>query len=162
METIKLIAMDMDGTLLLDGGKGIPADNITALREAHQAGIHLALCSGRVPDDMGFYALDAGVPMHILALNGTCVMDGPLGSILRSDHIADDAARRITAIIREEPVHYGIFSDFCDLFGSVSLCLTACGGAGLGANQYTDSFIPGLLTGKPGCIKIARHIGNLH
>lgn len=111
METIKLIAMDMDGTLLLDGGKGIPADNIAALREAHQAGIHLALCSGRVPDDMGFYALDAGVPMHILALNGTCVMDGPLGSILRSDHIADDAARRITAIIREEPVHYGIFSD---------------------------------------------------
>lgn len=111
METIKLIAMDMDGTLLLDGGKGIPADNITALREAHQAGIHLALCSGRVPDDMGFYALDAGVPMHILALNGTCVMDGPLGSILRSDHIADDAAHHITAIIREEPVHYGIFSD---------------------------------------------------
>lgn len=111
METIKLIAMDMDGTLLLDGGKGIPADNIAALREAHQAGIHLALCSGRVPDDMGFYALDAGVPMHILALNGTCVMDGPLGSILRSDHIADDAARHITAIIREEPVHYGIFSD---------------------------------------------------
>ena len=111
METIKLIAMDMDGTLLLDGGKGIPADNIAALREAHQAGIHLALCSGRVPDDMGFYALDAGVPMHILALNGTCVMDGPLGSILRSDHIADDAAHHITAIIREEPVHYGIFSD---------------------------------------------------
>lgn len=111
METIKLIAMDMDGTLLLDGGKGIPADNIAALREAHQAGIHLALCSGRVPDDMGFYALDAGVSMHVLALNGTCVMDGPLGSILRSDHIDDDAARRITAIIREEPVHYGIFSD---------------------------------------------------
>ena len=28
METIKLIAMDMDGTLLLDGGKGIPQENM--------------------------------------------------------------------------------------------------------------------------------------
>ena len=110
METIKLIAMDMDGTLLLDGGKGIPQENIAALHEAHQAGIHLALCSGRVPDDMGFYALDAGVPMHILALNGTCMLDAPLGTIIRSDCIADGAARMIVDLIQQHHVHYGVFS----------------------------------------------------
>lgn len=118
METIKLIAIDMDGTLLLDGGKGMPADNIAALREAHQAGIHLALCSGRIPDDMGFYALDAGVPMHILSLNGTCLLDAPLGSIIRSNHIADDAARGIVTLLQSHPVEYALFSNHDMLFNT--------------------------------------------
>lgn len=111
MEKISLIAMDMDGTLLLDGGKGIPADNIAAIREAHQAGIHLALCSGRIPDDMGFYALDTGVPMHILALNGTCTLDKPLGAIVQSDHIPEASALAVFDLIQHYPVAYGIFCD---------------------------------------------------
>lgn len=120
METIKLIAMDMDGTLLLDGGKGIPPENVQALHAAHKAGIHLALCSGRIPDDMGFYALDTGVPMHILALNGTCTLDAPLGAIVRSDYIPDAAARAIFALLQQHPVGYGIFSDH-DLLINVRL-----------------------------------------
>lgn len=111
MQTIKLIAMDMDGTLLLDGGKGIPPENIQALHAAHKAGIHLALCSGRIPDDMGFYAQDTGVPMHILALNGTCTLDAPLGHITRSDHISDAAARAIFRLAKEYPIGYGIFAE---------------------------------------------------
>ena len=83
MEPIELIAMDMDGTLLVHSNV-IPEENIAALRLAHEAGIRLALCSGRIPDDMGFFAKDMGLPMHILALNGTCLMDRPLGGILRS------------------------------------------------------------------------------
>lgn len=120
METIKLIAMDMDGTLLLDGGKGIPAENIAALRAAHAAGIHLALCSGRIPDDMGFYAQDTGVPMHILALNGTCTLDQPLGRITRSDYLPAEASRAIFDMVQQYPVAYGIFSDH-DLFISIRL-----------------------------------------
>lgn len=120
METIKLIAMDMDGTLLLDGGKGIPAENIAALRAAHAAGIHLALCSGRIPDDMGFYAQDTGVPMHILALNGTCMLDRPLGQITRSDYLPAEASRAIFDMVQQYPVAYGIFSDH-DLVISIKL-----------------------------------------
>lgn len=120
METIKLIAMDMDGTLLLDGGKGIPAENIAALRSAHAAGIHLALCSGRIPDDMGFYALDTGVPMHILALNGTCTLDQPLGQIVRSNYLPAEASHAIFDMVRHYHVAYGIFSDH-DLVISIKL-----------------------------------------
>lgn len=120
METIKLIAMDMDGTLLLDGGKGIPAENIAALRAAHAAGIHLALCSGRIPDDMGFYAQDTGVPMHILALNGTCTLDRPLGQIVRSNYLPAEASRAIFDTVQQYPVAYGIFSDH-DLIISIKL-----------------------------------------
>ncbi len=111
MEKISLIAMDMDGTLLLDGGKGIPQENVDALRAAHAAGIRLALCSGRIADDMGFYALDMGIPMHILALNGTCTLDRPLGNIIRSDYIDAAAAKGIFDLLQEYPLEYGLFGD---------------------------------------------------
>lgn len=121
METIRLIATDMDGTLLLDGGKGIPPANAEALRAAHAAGIELALCSGRIPDDMGFYAMDVGVPMHILALNGTCTMDRPLGSIVRSDYISPDSTRKLYSMLQQHPVAYGIFSDHELVVGPITM-----------------------------------------
>lgn len=109
MEPIELIAMDMDGTLLVHDNV-IPKENVAALRQAHEAGIHLALCSGRIPDDMGFFAKDMGLPMHILALNGTCLMDRPLGSILHSDTIPPQAARAILTRLHALPVAYSLFS----------------------------------------------------
>ena len=108
MEPIDLIAMDMDGTLLVHENM-VPEENIAALREAHRRGIHLALCSGRIPDDMGFFALDMGLPMHILSLNGTCMMDKPLGAIQRSDTIAPDDVRGILALLHTLPVAYSLF-----------------------------------------------------
>ena len=43
---IKLIAIDMDGTLL-DSQKEIPEENIKAIQEAAEAGIKIVLCTGR-------------------------------------------------------------------------------------------------------------------
>ena len=43
---IKLIAIDMDGTLL-NSQKEIPEENIKAIQEAAAAGIKIVLCTGR-------------------------------------------------------------------------------------------------------------------
>ena len=43
---VKLIAIDMDGTLL-DSQKEIPVENIQAIQEAAAAGIKIVLCTGR-------------------------------------------------------------------------------------------------------------------
>ena len=43
---VKLIAIDMDGTLL-DNQKEIPVENIQAIQEAAAAGIKIVLCTGR-------------------------------------------------------------------------------------------------------------------
>lgn len=45
-QAVKLIAIDMDGTLL-NSQKEIPQDNIDAIQEATKAGIQIVLCSGR-------------------------------------------------------------------------------------------------------------------
>ena len=52
---IRLIATDMDGTLLVHGVKGIPDENLRAMKQAVARGIHVALCSGRMPEDMRRY-----------------------------------------------------------------------------------------------------------
>ena len=65
---IRLIATDMDGTLLVHGVTGIPDENLRAMKQAVARGIHVALCSGRMQEDMSFFASDAGLNVHILAL----------------------------------------------------------------------------------------------
>lgn len=110
-EPIRLIAMDMDGTLLAGDTWRIPPENARALRLAAARGIRLALCSGRLPDDAGFFALDAGLDMAILALNGGCVLDHPLGPIRRSRRIEPEAMARLKRLLDGTEVLYGLFSD---------------------------------------------------
>ena len=51
---VSLIAMDMDGTLL-DSRQSLTPGNLAALRKAQAAGIHLAICSGRLPGDVAMF-----------------------------------------------------------------------------------------------------------
>jgi len=111
MEPIRLIAMDMDGTLLTSHPRVIPSENIEALRRAADAGIHLAIASGRLPDDAGFFALDAELPMHIIALNGSAVMEKPLGQIMERHYIDSQTALRILEMLEERQFMYSLFSD---------------------------------------------------
>ncbi len=77
MEQIKLIAMDMDGTLL-DEKQKIPPENIKALQQAQAKGVRIAICSGRTPSDASYFASDAGLSeCHILSLNGACCLLKP-------------------------------------------------------------------------------------
>lgn len=110
-EPIRLIAMDMDGTLLDGQARAIPPENVCALRLAAQQGIRLALCSGRLPDDAGFFAVDAGLDMAVLALNGGCVLDVPLGPIRRSRFIEADAMARLKALLDASGLLYGMFCE---------------------------------------------------
>lgn len=112
MEPIRLIAMDMDGTLLTRINPEtacIPPENAAALHIAHERGVHLALASGRMPDDASFYAKDAGLPMHIIALNGGMTLDGPLGTPTASHLLPEKTARRLVEILRDEPLEVAVF-----------------------------------------------------
>lgn len=110
MRPIRLIAMDMDGTLLGPAPRAIPPANAEALRRAHDQGVHLVLASGRSPDDAGFFALDAGLPMHILALNGGVTLHEPLGPVLRSHYMDEGDARRVRAMLTALNLPYAVFS----------------------------------------------------
>lgn len=74
---IRLIAMDMDGTLL-NPAQQLSPGNRQALLDAHAAGIKLAICSGRMPGDSALFALENGLEdCAILGLNGGCCQLSP-------------------------------------------------------------------------------------
>lgn len=112
MQPVRLIAMDMDGTLLtrIDPARAcIPPENAAVLRRCLDAGIHLALASGRMPDDAAFFAADAGLPMHIIGLNGSVILDELFGQPLFARTLPEPTVRRILAILMEANVDVAVF-----------------------------------------------------
>ena len=51
MKHVRLIALDMDGTLLLSDHQTVPQRNIDAIRLSNAAGIHVCICTGRMLED---------------------------------------------------------------------------------------------------------------
>lgn len=87
---IRLIAMDMDGTLL-NSQQRISEENAKALREARDQGIKLAICSGRSPGDIAMFALENGLEdCALLSLNGTHCLETPLAAPF-CNHVLDQA-----------------------------------------------------------------------
>ena len=81
MKPIRLIAMDMDGTLL-NSRQELSAGNAAALRAAEEKGVKLAVCSGRPAGDLGIFAANHGFEqMAILSLNGGYCLDRPFGTV---------------------------------------------------------------------------------
>lgn len=69
MTEIKLIALDMDGTLLNDAQE-VPEANRLAIEKALKKGVHVILSTGRGIDNCYPYALDLKLPSYIVSANG--------------------------------------------------------------------------------------------
>lgn len=109
MQAIKLIAMDMDGTLL-DDAQRITDRNMLALREAAAAGVHIAICSGRAPGDVSWFASDAGLgDCYIVALNGACCLQKPHGEPYAVHYYAPGAAEAIARVLLGFGVTFACF-----------------------------------------------------
>jgi Cof subfamily protein (haloacid dehalogenase superfamily) len=66
---IRLIAMDLDGTLLDNQGR-LPPENIRTVAEAAARGIEIVLVTGRRFDSARGFALQIPCEMHIISSNG--------------------------------------------------------------------------------------------
>ncbi len=79
---IKLIAMDMDGTLFRDDHRTISPRTLTALREAADRGVHLVLASGRAKLMMEEAADVLGGVRYLVTASGAAVWDRETGERL--------------------------------------------------------------------------------
>lgn len=109
-QDIRLIAMDMDGTLL-NPKQVISPGNADALRLAMQAGIKLAICSGRSVGDIAMFALENGLDQcALLGMNGTYCWLNPDGSAFADHVFAADALDEMVRILEEEQVLTALFA----------------------------------------------------
>lgn len=100
---IKLIAMDLDGTLLTDDKK-ITEKNLQAIQEARSQGVRIVPCSGRSPKSMERIVkeLDLDRPgEYYIASNGACIYEGGTGREIYSKKLPAGAAAELVRIGRK-------------------------------------------------------------
>ena len=108
MNDIRLIAMDMDGTLL-NSAQQISPGNAQALRLAREQGIKLAICSGRSPGDIAMFALENGLEDCALSsLNGTYCLETPLGAPFCSHVLNQDTLAAAMEIMQGERMAFAL------------------------------------------------------
>jgi len=97
---IRLVALDLDGTLIGDDLR-LPPRTVAAVRAAVERGVHVALVTGRMTTSALPYARELGLRVPLIGLQGALVREMPepgsarLGRLLLhrplSAHVARDA-----------------------------------------------------------------------
>jgi len=105
---IRLIAIDLDGTLL-DHTRDIPAANIEAVSAARDAGVCVVLASGRIRPSMEPFAARLGLTGPMICANGAHVVGEAGREIL---HVGLDSATTHTVLqyAEEHRIHLNIYT----------------------------------------------------
>lgn len=105
LEEVGLIAIDMDGTLLLSDHATIPQENIDAICEASDAGICVCISTGRMAEDASDFIRRYDLPCMIIAANGARIADRalPEGKMIYQKRFdTEDALRAIEILLPYE------------------------------------------------------------
>lgn len=113
MKRVKLIALDMDGTLLASDHFTVPPRNAQAILRAHAAGIRVCISTGRMIEDASDFAHRLGLPVMLIACNGTRAADAPLpeGHIFFRREFEPADARAVLDHVRDLGVMVNVFED---------------------------------------------------
>lgn len=114
---IRLIATDLDGTLLAPDGT-IPAENVAAIREAHEAGVPFVIATGRPVRWLECLEPVADLRPFVVASNGAVLFDLAEGRVLRHHVFEQDEVRSIVAAVRETVPRVIFGLERGDLFGT--------------------------------------------
>lgn len=106
---IRLIALDMDGTLLDADHHTIPPRNISALRAAAERGIHIAIASGRSWSLVREHAKALGCVDLAITANGAYALDTRRGEALASFPMDPRQCVDIIHILRRRGLFYELY-----------------------------------------------------
>ena len=109
MNDIRLIAMDLDGTLLQKDNTILP-ETLEALRAAKEKGVSIALASGRYAENAGLTLIDHDLQGCVMGANGAVIQDSPMGQTLYLHTIARETAEAARQCLDQMKARYIIFS----------------------------------------------------
>lgn len=108
MLDIRLIATDLDGTLL-GGEKEIPELNIRALQEAERRGIQVVLASGRSYSSVRLIARKIGLKGPIISANGGRVDEAEPGHMLLNLPLTGEKSRKVYELCKASGLYFEIY-----------------------------------------------------
>ncbi len=113
--TVRLIALDVDGTLLTSAGEVAPAVR-EAISAAVESGVHVTLATGRRLPMAREIAAVLGFRVPLILHGGAVIQESATGAVLYEDAIPPDVLQASFAIVRahgyqpvllESPAHGG-------------------------------------------------------
>lgn len=106
----KLIAIDLDGTLLNSYGE-ISNRNKQAIKNAKANGLEIVLTSGRMSSSVRAIAEEIGANNYIIAGNGALVYDLKNETILYNETIPTEKVLKIAKICDENNIYYTVTTE---------------------------------------------------
>ena len=108
---IRMVAMDMDGTLLLPDGTISPRA-ARALVGCEERGIQVILASGRSFFNIRAYYKQLGLKSPMLSVNGVRGDASCMGPLIFDSFLPEAVTRAILPILRAEKVHFDLFTRY--------------------------------------------------
>lgn len=108
---VKLIAFDMDGTLLADDHVTIPEKNIAALQAARDRGIKIVAATGRTWSLIDHAVEPLGGVDYAVTSNGAAVLEPRSGRWLYTKPIPNDKSLALIALLKRWQVPFEIYCE---------------------------------------------------
>lgn len=110
MKNYRLIALDMDGTLL-NSRLEITPETKKAIADAHAAGKYIVLSTGRCISELREILVQLPEVRYLVCENGCCVYDCKEGRTLHCDPVPKEEVRNILKVLEGEKVVRQVFSE---------------------------------------------------
>ena len=114
----KLLALDMDGTVLSDDSVSVSQANLDAINAAIARGVIVVYCTGRMRNRLP-EMLQQGAPgmRYAVTSNGAAVVDFYTGEVLHADGMSPRLASDLAARLGAYPIPIDVYcdgNDYCD------------------------------------------------
>lgn len=106
---IKLIASDMDGTLL-NAKMEISPKNIAAIKKAQKMGVEFLIATGRAPAESKKMLQDIGIKTGFINLNGAMVFNSD-GQLMFKDPIPKQTALKLVKLLQDSGFYFEIVTE---------------------------------------------------
>lgn len=105
----KMLAMDMDGTLLSDD-KVISERSRKAIKSAYEKGIKIVICTGRIFISAITFKDIIGLDIPIIASNGAYIKEKDGDEVMYTKPLGEKNAKEIIKLARESNMYVHMFS----------------------------------------------------
>lgn len=106
--TIRLVATDLDDTLLRDDWT-LSERVIQAIRKAREQGVHVTFATGRMPASTRPYVEQLGLDVPIITYNGAMIQEAMSGEVLYRKVIPVETAREVVSWLLNQEVHLHLY-----------------------------------------------------
>ena len=108
---IKLIATDLDGTLMSGDHLTVSPRTVAALQAAHDRGVYLAIATGRTLDFIDHVTAQVPFVDYVIYSNGAAVYDRKNDAHICQQLIPPEAVQRILQTLAPWPLYYNVYWD---------------------------------------------------